>query len=94
MIHHALAFREESDVILPAHLPSKLVAALSAMNTTQGAAPAANSGMYGEASLKGYLRRKEREYLQQILDRCNGDKGEAARILQVSVATLYRKLSE
>ncbi len=94
VIHHALAFREESDVILPAHLPSKLVAALSAMNTTQGAAPAANSGMYGEASLKGYLRRKEREYLQQILDRCNGDKGEAARILQVSVATLYRKLSE
>lgn len=94
VITHALAFREGSEVILPAHLPSKLAAALSVIQPPSAQAPGTASTPPADESLKGYLRQKEREYLRQILDRCNGDKTEAAHILQVSVATLYRKLSE
>ena len=95
VIHHALAFREESEVILSEHLPSKLSAALSAMGEKRPGSDLGALASGGEdESLKGYLRQKEREYLRYIIDRCNGDKTEAARILQVSVATLYRKLAE
>jgi len=45
-------------------------------------------------SLKGFLKAKEKEYLEQILASTNGDKEKAAQTLQVSLATLYRKLAE
>ena len=43
-------------------------------------------------SLKTFIRQKEREYLQQILDHMDGDKEKAAKALKISLATLYRKL--
>ena len=45
-------------------------------------------------TLKAYLRLCEREYLKRALEEQGGDKEKAARALGISVATLYRKLSE
>ncbi len=44
--------------------------------------------------LKEYLRQQEAVYLNRVLTHTGGDKDEAAEILDVSLATLYRKLSE
>ena len=45
-------------------------------------------------SLKGFLREQESIYLNRVLAHTGGDKDKAASILGVSLATLYRKLSE
>ncbi|MDD4442480.1 MAG: helix-turn-helix domain-containing protein, partial [Kiritimatiellae bacterium] len=55
---------------------------------------AAPSSAQGNTSLKGFLKAKEKEYLEQILASTHGDKEKAAQTLQVSLATLYRKLSD
>lgn len=47
-----------------------------------------------DSSLKGFLKLKEKEYLEQILADTNGNKEKAAQTLQVSLATLYRKLAD
>jgi two-component system, NtrC family, response regulator PilR len=44
-------------------------------------------------SLKGFLKAKEKEYLEEILSSNNGNKEKAAETLKVSLATLYRKLA-
>ena len=44
--------------------------------------------------LKDYLRQQEAIYLNRVLTHTGGDKEEAAKLLDVSLATLYRKLSE
>lgn len=43
-------------------------------------------------SLRAFIRQKELEYLQQILDHTGGNKEKAAKALKISLATLYRKL--
>jgi DNA-binding NtrC family response regulator len=45
-------------------------------------------------TLKAYLRSCERQYLRVVLEEYHGNKEEAAKILGISVATLYRKLSD
>ena len=45
-------------------------------------------------SLKNFLRDQEHAYLQKVMQQCEGDKEKAALILGVSLATLYRKLSD
>lgn len=52
------------------------------------AAPAAT----GTLTLKAYLKICERDYIQQVLQDCHGDKEQAATKLGVSLGTLYRKL--
>lgn len=43
-------------------------------------------------SLKSFLRAKEKEYVEQVLKHAGGDKIKAAKALDISLATLYRKL--
>ncbi len=43
-------------------------------------------------SLKEYLKNVEVAYIKNVVDYCEGNKDEAARILEISLATLYRKL--
>jgi DNA-binding NtrC family response regulator len=43
--------------------------------------------------LKNYLREQEQSYLTRVMEATNGDKEQAAIVLGVSLATLYRKLS-
>ena len=45
-------------------------------------------------SLKAFLRSKEKEYLSQVLSHTGGDKERAAKALDISLATLYRKLPD
>lgn len=40
------------------------------------------------------LRDMEREYLQKIIDSCDGDKKKASKKLGISLATIYRKLGQ
>ena len=44
--------------------------------------------------IKTFLREQEVSYLNKVLATCGGEKEKAAQILGVSLATLYRKLSE
>ncbi len=43
--------------------------------------------------LKNYLREQEQSYLARVMEATNGDKEQAAIVLGVSLATLYRKLA-
>jgi len=46
------------------------------------------------ASLKAFLREKERQYIKYVLDQCGGNKEKAAKALGISLATFYRKYSD
>ena len=52
------------------------------------------SELYKGQSLKAFLRHKEKEYLNTVLQFMEGDKSRAAKALKISLATLYRKLPE
>lgn len=91
-IKHAITFLE-GDMILPEVLPPRIVSRATPQLDSE--APLVSNALPGApTSLKGFLKAKEREYLEQILDASNGDKEKAAQALQVSLATLYRKLSD
>jgi transcriptional regulator with PAS, ATPase and Fis domain len=44
--------------------------------------------------LKDFLREQEVGYVNRALSAAGGDKEKAAQLLNVSVATLYRKLAD
>jgi transcriptional regulator with PAS, ATPase and Fis domain len=59
-----------------------------------GSAPA--PGQPGEEPLvpmKAFLRQQELSYLNRAIQRCGGNKEQAALLLGISVATMYRRLS-
>lgn len=88
-IKHALTFTQDN-VITPDVLPPRIT-------KTPGKSPVREAGPLEDfrgKSLKAFLREKEKEYLRQVLEHTNGDKEEAARRLNISLATLYRKLPE
>jgi len=87
-IKHALTFRQGGD-ITAALLPPKITSAVA----EQGANGAA-AASHESTSLKGFLKQKEREYIEHILNATNGDKEKAAETLKVNLSTLYRKLSD
>lgn len=64
----------------------------AASEPLDSASPAASSEPLG--MLKTFLRNQEVEYIKRALAFHNGDKERAAETLGVSLATLYRKLSE
>ena len=85
-VKHALTFYQSGELTANL-LPPKVLEKKSA--------PADGSGGEGDsASLKSYLKAKEREYIGRILDSNGGDKEKAAEALKVNLSTLYRKLSE
>jgi DNA-binding NtrC family response regulator len=67
---------------------------------TPGKAPASASPISGTAPLstieplKNFVREQELAYLNRVLAHTDGNKERAAELLGVSLATLYRKLSE
>ncbi len=56
-------------------------------------APPTSPALTGAGSLKTFLREQEVAYLQRALAQAGGDKDKAAGLLQISLATLYRKLA-
>jgi two-component system response regulator HydG len=65
------------DTILPAHLPEELFAASGAPR--------------GQGPL-GTLEEVERDHIGRVLEACNGNRAEAARMLGIGRNTLWRKL--
>ena len=90
-IKHAVTFGKEG-VIDKDDLPPKIIQGASSVQGELGSFDL--SSEYKGKSLKAFLRQKEKEYLQSVLDYHDGDKDAAAKALGVSLATLYRKLPE
>jgi len=91
-IKHVLSLgpREE---IAPDDLPPQIRSA-SPKPPVSGPASVSIPGLEHAVSLKAFLHRKEKEYLEQALKRVDGDKKAAAQNLNISVADLQRKLSD
>ena len=89
---HALTFLSEGD-ITPDLLPPKIAHATVPAPNAPTAFPS-DSSMGTSASLKSFLKQKEKEYIEHILDATGGDKAKAADTLKVNLSTLYRKLSD
>jgi DNA-binding NtrC family response regulator len=64
-------------------------------STGSSGQPSANGAKGAESikPLKTYLREQEQAYLNRAMESAGGDKEQAAILLGVSLATLYRKLS-
>jgi DNA-binding NtrC family response regulator len=94
-IRHAVMFADGEE-ITPDLLPPRIVssAASNPAPAVSSAAVDAASESYRNQSLRAFLREKEKEYLEQVLSKSNGNKEKAAKALQISLATLYRKLPE
>ena len=89
-IKHALTFMSDGD-ITPDLLPPKILQHARAATAASAPADAATAG---NASLKSFLKQKEKEYIEHILVAAGGDKAKAADALKVNLSTLYRKLSD
>jgi len=87
-IKHALTFRKPGEPLTADLLPQKV------RDHVPAAPSAAFSQQETSVSLKNYIRQKEKEYIERILNANGGDKSKAAETLKVNLSTLYRKLSE
>ena len=87
-VKHALTFCRGPAIVVD-DLPQR-VKDFKGQKEGEGAISAAD----GNSSLKSFLRRKEKEYIGQILNATGGDKEKAAETLKVNLSTLYRKLSD
>jgi len=91
VIQHCLTFLKDNKITKET-LPSKLIVSYEENPDAQ------NAALTGEfekgKSLKAFLRAKEKEYLKNVIDTMGGDKAKAAQELDISLATLYRKLPE
>ena len=85
-IKHALTFYHSGEITCDL-LPPKI---LEHKAKSEQVAASGNTN----ASLKSFLKQKEREYIEQILNNTGGDKEKAAETLKVNLSTLYRKLSD
>ena len=85
-IRHALTFRQGDEDITLDLLPPRI--------TEYQSPEASQRSTDCNASLKSFLKRKEKEYIEQILNSTGGDKEKAAEALKVNLSTLYRKLSD
>ena len=91
VIQHCLTFLHDGKIIKET-LPSKLIVSYE---ENPGVQNAALTGEFEKGkSLKAFLRAKEKEYLKTVIDTMGGDKVAAAKELDISLATLYRKLPE
>ena len=92
-IKHVATFLQ-SDVIEPDDLPPRIVTRAREHQAAQSRDTSTSQPNEASQSLKGFLKLKEKEYLDRILNDNDGDKEKTAKSLQVSLATLYRKLSD
>jgi DNA-binding NtrC family response regulator len=86
----------ESDASQTANLgeiPDSALYPLHGAPAEAAAVPQSQESLDSLLPLKLYLRQQEQSYMEKVLERCQGDKEQAAIILGVSLATLYRKIS-
>ncbi len=90
-ILHALAFLQDGKITkdtLPARIINKVEEGV------RDGVIVNKHEQYRGKSLKAFLHEKEKEFLKKTIDRADGDKAAAAKDLNISLATLYRKLPE
>jgi len=93
-IKHIVTFLQD-DMISPDDLPPRIVTrAREAIANTPRDSKIKSGAPESSQSLRGFLKLKEKEYLDEILTNNEGNKEKTAKTLQVSLATLYRKLSD
>jgi two-component system, NtrC family, response regulator PilR len=88
-IKHAITFGNRTEIRLEDLPPQVLNAPRKGRAAGKGVAA---QNLENAESLKAFLREKEKEYLEQVLERMGGDKEATAQKLNISLATLYRKL--
>jgi DNA-binding NtrC family response regulator len=77
----------ENDLILPSDLPPHIV------SEAQGEkADAAAAAVPVGQSLDEFIQQQERGYIDATLAHCGGSREKAASMLDISMATLYRKI--
>jgi DNA-binding NtrC family response regulator/predicted hydrocarbon binding protein len=81
-IEHAAVFCQES-VILPKHFPSQILSKSRLQDAQEGAETPHRS-----------LAEVEWEHIQRVLSATHGNRTEAAKVLGIGEATLYRRLRE
>jgi len=91
-VRHAMTFGSDGR-ITRAELPARIVESISEGDLSGDLAGIVNDEYRGK-SLKAFLRQKEKEYLEMVLEMMDGDKEAAAKSLKISLATLYRKLPD
>ena len=84
----------EEEISVP--LPGECVAPAGAHGRSELGANPGHAAVSGQrmGALKDFLREQEVAYLNRALSQTGGDKEKASELLGVSLATLYRKLSE
>lgn len=92
VIQHCLTFLHDGKITKET-LPSKLIVSYEENPGAQKSTALSSEFEKGK-SLKAFLRAKEKEYLKTVIDTMGGDKVAAAKELDISLATLYRKLPE
>ena len=95
-VKHAVTFAQDN-IIRPDALPARITANTEIQTITpQNATVTDNNSSVIKAivPLKTFLKQQEIEYLKYILEHTGGNKEKAAAILEISLATLYRKLTE
>jgi len=92
-IKHALS-SFKNKVISKNDLPPAMANLTKASSTPFAPAQAQVTDDYRGKSLKAFLRTREKEYVEQVLEHTQGDKDKAAKALKISLATLYRKLPD
>lgn len=87
-IKHVMTFYQSGEITKDL-FPAKI-----AVHKPEEGNSSAAEGPESSASLKSFLKSKEKEYIEQILNATGGDKEKAASALKVNLSTLYRKLSD
>ena len=90
-VRHALAFSSDNKITRD-NLPVKIINATEDVGSENDADKMIEKSRW--KSLKAFLRHKEKEYVSNIIEKMGGDKEKAAAALNISMATLYRKLEE
>ncbi len=75
-------------------LPAETAVPGRSVGAPAAASPELAAPLSKVGPLKDFVRDQEVAYISRILAQTEGNKEEAARILGVSLATLYRKLAE
>lgn len=103
VLKRAVALGDDDSMVLQMNsLPEQVMAAVKAKDDEETASqsvvalPPDAAGLLegGQMTLRAYLRHCERHYIRQVLADCNDDKKACAKLLGVSLGTLYRKLED
>jgi len=85
---------EIAELPIPATATAKNLFPLNTSAPPAGAATQTPAAAISDLPLKDFLREQEIAYLNHVMTQMGGDKEKAALHLGISLATLYRKLSE